>query len=113
MTREVLARLRTRALRQQVWFRALDHLERGLVDLTIRWVDQVKSGRLRRVLMEILAKLVRALDIGMVKDLERGKTWAARSSDLAVRWGNMQAYRWRFEEAFQRFLGLGLGTAND
>src|SRR5207245_1080625 len=64
-------------------------------------------------LMKIVAKLGRALDIGMVKDLERGKTWAARSSDLAVRWGNMQAYRWRFEEAFQRFLGLGLGTAND
>ena len=54
MTREVLARLGTRALRQQVWFRALDHLERGLVDLTMRWVDQVKSSRLRRVLVEIL-----------------------------------------------------------
>jgi len=113
MTREILARLRTRALRQQVWFRALDHLERGLVDLTMRWVDQVKSSRLRRVLAEILAKLVRVLDTGMVKALERGKRWAARSSDLAVRWGNMQAYRWRFEEAFQRFLGLGLWTAND
>ena len=113
MTREVLARLRTRALRQQVWSRALDHLERGLVDLTMRWVDQVESGRLRRVLMEILAKLVRALDNGMVKALERGKRWAARSSDLAVRWGNMQSYRWRLEEAFQRFLELGLGTAND
>jgi len=86
MTREVLARLRTRALRQQVWFRALDHLERGLVDLTMRWVDQVKSGRLRRVLMEILAKLVRALDNSMVRALERGKRWAARSSHLAVRW---------------------------
>ncbi len=82
MTREVLARFRTRALRQQVWFRALDHLERGLVDLTMRWVDQVKRGRLRRVLMEILAKLVRVLDTGMVKALERGKRWAARSSDL-------------------------------
>jgi len=113
MTREVLARLRTRALRQQVWSRALDHLERGLVDLTMRWVDQVKSGRLRTVLMEILAKLVRALDNGMVKALERGKRWAARSSDLAVRWGDTQSYRWRLEEAFQRFLGLGLGTAND
>jgi hypothetical protein len=79
----------------------------------MRWVDQVRSGRLRRVLMEILAKLVRALDNGMVKALERGKRWAVRSSDLAVRWGSMQAYRWRFEEAFQRFLGLGLGTAND
>src|SRR5713101_7875991 len=113
MTREVLARLRTRALRQQVWFRALDHLERSLVDLTMRWVDQVRSGRLRRVLMEILAKLVRALDNGMVRALERGKKWAARSSHQAVRWGNMQAYRWRFEEVFQRFLGFGLATAND
>ncbi len=78
------------------------------MDLTIRWVDRVKSGRLAQVLVRILGRLVRALDAGMVSVLERGRLLALRASGLAVLWGDGLAFGWRFDAGFQRALGLGI-----
>ncbi len=108
LTRDVIVGLKTRALRRRVWFRALDRIERGLVDLTIRWVDTVRSGRLARVLVRILEKLVLALESRMVSAAVRGRVLAEGLSDLAVNWGYVAAYGWRFDPSFQRSLGLGV-----
>ena len=108
LNREFLVALRTRALRRRLWFRVLDRVERGLVDLTIRWVDRVKSGRLAQVLVRILEKLVRAMEGGMVRVLERGRVLALRASGLAVLWGDGVAFGWRFDAGFQRALGRGI-----
>ena len=108
LSRRVLVAFRTRALRRRVWFRVLSRIERGLVDLTIRWVDEVKSSRLARVLLEILGKLVRALESRMVRVLERGSMLALRISEQAVGWGNELAFGWRDDLKFQRALGLGV-----
>jgi hypothetical protein len=108
LTRQFLVAHRTRALRRRVWFGALDHIERGLVDLTIRYVDQVKSKRLRQVLVEILEKLAQAMERGMGRILGRGRMRAARASELAVGWGNRSAFYWRFEQAFCNALGHGI-----
>lgn len=110
LTRDVIVGLKIRALRRRVWFRVLSRVERGLVDVTIRWVDTVRSGRLARVLMEILGKLARALESRMVRALGHGRIVAARLSGLAVEWGNIEAYSWKFEEAFQRFLGFHIAN---
>ena len=85
----------------------LDRVERGLLDLTIRWVDNVRSGRLTETLLRILVKLARAMEQGMVRVLLVGRELAFRASLMAVRWGNGQAYAWRFDESFWRGLGLG------
>ncbi len=108
LTRETIAGLRLRALRRRVWYRALDRIERGLVDLTIRWVDRVRSGRLTETLLRILGKLARAMEHGMGRVLSVGRELALRASVLAVSWGNSQAYAWRFDEGF--WCGLGLGV---
>ncbi len=108
LSRQVLVALRTRALRRGVWFRVLSRIERGLVDLTIRWVDRVRSGRLARVLLEILEKLVLALEPRMVRAMGSGRVLALRLSEMAVAWGSMSAYRWRFDESFQKALGMGI-----
>src|SRR5713101_3051794 len=100
ITREVLVGLKTRGLRRRVWWWALDRMERGFVDLTIRWVDKVRSGRMTETLMRILAKLAQALETGMRQVLGRGRVLAARASELAVEWGNGSAFYWRFETAF-------------
>ncbi len=78
------------------------------MDLTIRWVDRVRSGRLARVLLEILEKLVRALESRMVRIVERGRVLALGLSGLAVGWGDPFAYGWRFDESFQKALGMGI-----
>jgi hypothetical protein len=83
-------------------------MERGLVDLTIRWVDKVRSGRMTETLLRILAKLAMAMETGMGRVLARGRVLAARASELAVGWGNSSAYHWRFETAFANALGQGI-----
>src|SRR2546425_10137864 len=96
LTGRKLAGLKTRALRKRVWFRVLDRVERGLLDLTIRWVDNVRSGRLREMLLRILVKLARAMEQGMARVLVVGRELALRASALAFRSGNSQAYEWRY-----------------
>jgi len=100
LTKRVLLDLRTRSLRKRVWYRALDRIERGLVDLTIRWVDNVRNCTMARVLLRILGKLVQALEHGMARVLTVGRELALRASELAVRWGNTQAYTWRSDKVF-------------
>ena len=84
----------------------LDRVERGLLDLTIRWVDNVRSGRLTETLLRILVKLARAMEQGMSRVLVVGRELALQASVFGVRWGNDQAYTWRFDESFWRGLGL-------
>ena len=108
ITREALIGIKTRGLRRGVWYGALDRMERGLVDLTIRWVNKVRSGRMTETLMQILAKLAQALETGMGKVLGKGGILATRASELAVKWGNVSACSWRYEQGFCRALGLGI-----
>ena len=107
LTGRKLAGMKLRALRRRVWFRVLDRVERGLLDLTIRWVDNVRSGRLTETLLRILAKLARAMEQGMARVLVIGRELALRASVLAVRWGNVDAYSWRLDR------GLWLGIAKE
>ena len=106
LTGRKLAGLKTRALRKRLWFRVLDRVERGLLDLTIRWVDNVRSGRLTETLLRILVKLARAMEQGMSRVLVVGRELALQASVFGVRWGNDLAYAWRFDESFWRGLGL-------
>ncbi len=56
LRRDTILGLKTRALRRRVWYRTLDRIERGLVDLTIRWVDKVRNRTMARVLLWILGR---------------------------------------------------------
>ena len=78
------------------------------MDLTIRWVDKVLNSTMARVLLRILGKLAQALEQGMARVLTVGRAIAFKASELAVGWGNGQAYAWRFDKAFWR----GLGTVS-
>ncbi len=108
LTRGLLAGVRLRAMRRRVWFGALDRIERGLVDLTIRYVSQVKSNKLQHVLVKILEKLARAMESSMGRVLEAGRRMASALSNLAFRWGNEDASDWGSDPGFHRALGLGI-----
>lgn len=60
-TREALARVRLKALRCGVWFKALGRDERILMDLVIRVTDRVRSFLLARLLFRIVKKLLEAM----------------------------------------------------
>jgi hypothetical protein len=52
-----LVRVKQVALRRRVWFRVLSRVERGVLDLTVRYVNDVKSALLAKVLTAMLEKL--------------------------------------------------------
>ncbi len=37
------------ALRRGIWFRSLNRVERGIIDLTVKYVDNIKSAKLAKV----------------------------------------------------------------
>ena len=113
LTGRKIAGMKTRALRKRVWFRVLDRIERGLLDLTIRWVDKVRSGRMTETVLRILLKLVRAMEYGIGRVLVVGRELALRASVLAVGWGNSDAYAWRLDKTFWRALALGRSNTRD
>jgi len=69
--RRFLGDAKRRALRRGVWFSALDVVERGILSLSVRVVDSVRSSLLTIQLVKILAKLRDASKCGFVRHLER------------------------------------------
>ena len=100
-----LASARKAAFRRRVWFRVLNRVERGVVDLTMRYVDDVKSSKLARVLTAIMEKLKLATESGAER-LTRtiGVPLARRISEIAVSWGNLSASAWAKDLGFGLYL---------
>jgi len=100
---------RTRAVRQRVWFRVLSRVERGIVDLTIRCVERIKSRVLARIVSTIVAKILTRLPPSFLETAMRvGRDLADEISEIARAWGNMNASRWRQNCDFIRFLGVNV-----
>jgi hypothetical protein len=86
----------------------LSRIERGLLDLTMRWVGEVRNRTMARVVIRILLKLARALNRRMVRVFEKGETLAASIGMIAVGWGNELAQDWRSDLGFQFALGMSI-----
>ena len=107
LTRQGLLRVRARAFRQGIWFRALSRMERGVFDLTVRCVERIRSCVLARMISGIVAKLLRTLKPSFLETAMRvGGEIADEVSDIALEWGNAGASRWRRDLGFARFLGV-------
>ena len=100
-----LAEAKKAALRRGFWFRVLNRVERGVVDLTMRYVDVIKSTKLAKMLTAILEKLQLATE-SMAERLVRtiGVSLAKKISTIAVSWGNASASKWAEDRAFARYL---------
>ena len=104
---EKLADAKKIALRRGVWFRSLSRVERGIIDLTVRYIDSIKSAKLAKVVTAIMEKLqltMETLADKMVRTV--GLPLARKISKLAVSWGNHLAKLWAEDRAFARFLVL-------
>lgn len=98
------------ALRRRVWFKLLNRVERGIVDLTVKYVDCIKSRKLAKVVVAIMSKLELAFE-SMLDRLVRtsGLPLARKTSNVAVCWGNRLASLWAEDLAFARFLVVNFG----
>jgi len=95
------------ALRRGVWFKSLSRVERGIIDLTVRYVDSIKSTKLANVVTAIIEKLQLAIE-SMADRFMRtiGLTLARKISDIAVSWGNRSASIWAEDRAFAKYLAF-------
>jgi len=107
-----LAEAKKLALRRGFWFRVLDRVERGILDLTVRYVVCIKSGKLAKVVTAIMEKLQSAAE-SIVDRLVRtvGLPLARKISDIAVSWGNRLAPMWADDRSFAVFLMVNYAKA--
>jgi len=70
-TRVFLSEVRRQALRRRVWYSALDCVERGILSISAKVIDDVKSSLLNIQLVRIIAKLRDACKSGFVRHMER------------------------------------------
>ncbi len=62
-------------------------MERGLLDLTMRWVGEVRSRTMTRVVIRILGMLAQAMEQSVARVLPAGRRLTLKANELAVGWG--------------------------
>jgi hypothetical protein len=102
-----LVKLRLKAIRAGVWFRALPRIDRVLVDLTIRVTGSVRSVTLARNLLAVIRKLEELLESRLLRAF-RGVALqlAQKLSSIAQKWGNTSAKCWASDVSFVNFLAV-------
>ncbi len=95
------------ALRRGIWFRVLNQVERSILDLTVRYVDKIKSAMLAKLVTAILTKLKLAMESTVERTVRTiGCSLALKISIIALRWGNHSAAEWATDSAFARYLAI-------
>jgi len=108
-----LASLRRDALRRRVWFHVLSKVERSVVNLTVRYVDQIRSLKLSLAIGRVVCKLFEAFKGRFLRRVECvGCGLAEKISKIAVGWGYVEASSWTHDSSFIRFLGINAVNDN-
>jgi len=107
LMRADIVRVKARAVRRGVWFRALTRAERACVDLAVMVVERVRSGLLRKVLFSVLKKLEESMEsqVGCLMR-EVGGNLAKKLGRIAQAWGNGSAVNWAEDSGFIRYLTI-------
>ena len=105
--RNEIIKLKTRALRKGVWYRALTRVERVCIDLVVKVVQRVRSILLKRMLSTVLKKLEEAMESPVHRLMrEIGVSVASKLSRIALGWGNKSVERWAKDPGFQQYLAI-------
>jgi len=102
-----LAKLKRKAMRYGVWFRALRRIDRVLIDLTIKVACNVRSVVLAKSILALARKLEGIMESGFSRALrEVGFQRAQKLSLVAQKWGNLSANEWSSDPSFAGFLAV-------
>jgi hypothetical protein len=109
-----LVKLRLKAMRSGVWFRALNRIDRVLVDLTIKVVHtSIHSYSLINRLLSVTTKLEALLENKLSRATrEIGFPLACKLSIIAQNWGNKLAQVWSKDLEFAKYLAVMNLNAN-
>jgi hypothetical protein len=107
LNRIQLMKLRIKAMRAGVWFRALPRIDRVLVDLTIKVTDNIRSAHLAKCIFAVVGKLEGLLESSVMKSLKLvGRSLAEKISSIAQKLGNSSAKSWVDDSSFAFFLAV-------
>jgi hypothetical protein len=107
LNRTQLIKLRVKAMRAGVWFRALPRIDRVLVDLTIKVTENVRSEYLAKSIFAIMGRLEGLLENSILKSLRLiGRPLAEKISLAAQKLGNDSAKSWANDLSFAFFLAV-------
>ena len=102
-----LIKLRSKAKRAGVWFRALPRIDRVLVDLTIRVASSIRSATLAKNILAVTKKLEGLLESSLLRAFRSiALKLAKKLSSVAQKWGNTSAKRWVSDVSFVTFLAV-------
>lgn len=106
-TKQDLVKIRSRALRTKVWFKALSRVERAIVDLTIKCVEKIRSSVLAGTISAIVDKVLQFLEEGFMVRAERaGQTLMKNICALGEKWGSKACSAWNCDKCYIKFLGV-------
>lgn len=102
-----LCKLKLRAIRAGVWFKALPRIDRVLVDLTIKVTECIRSANLAKSLIAVVGKLEGLLESRLLR-LARtiGHSIAEQISAIGQRLGNSSAKDWATDGHFALYLAV-------
>jgi hypothetical protein len=107
LDRTQLIKLKVKAMRSGVWFRALPRIDRVLFDLTIKVARCVRSSILANRILSITGKLEALLESRLARAVrDIGFPLACKLSMLAQKWGNENAREWAKDAGFARYLAI-------
>jgi len=107
LCKKQLVKLRLKATRAGVWFRALRRIDRALIDLTIKVASTVRSATLAKSILALVRKLEEIMESGFSRALRGvGVQRAQKLSLVAQRWGNLSANEWSSDQSFAIFLAV-------
>jgi hypothetical protein len=102
-----LIKLKLKAIRAGVWFKALRRIDRVLIDLTIKVVGNVRSITLAKSILALARKLEGIMESRLSRALrEVGFPLAQKLSLVAQKWGSTSAKSWPSDSSFVNFLGV-------
>jgi hypothetical protein len=107
LAKEQLLRLKLKAMRAGVWFKALRRIDRALIDLTIKVTSSIRSNTLAKSIFALARKLEGIMESRVSRALrEVGFPLAQKLSLTAQKWGNASAKSWASAPSFAIFLAV-------
>lgn len=102
-----LIKLKMRAIRSGVWFKALQRIDRVLIDLTIKVTDTIRSAKLANSILMLTNKLESAMESRFSRAIrEVGLPLAQKLSSIAKKLGNTSAKDWIHDSDFAVYLAV-------
>ena len=107
LNRAQLLKIKCKAIRAGVWFKALPRIDRVLVDLTIKVAENIRSPRLAKSIFAVIGKLEGLLESRFVRMARTvGKSLAEEISLVAQKLGNLSAKSWATDRSFAVYLSV-------